>query len=341
MLAGDVRSGLSSPWAVLPSGRSTAFIEELTGLVYTIFGSSRLGGFMVFTWFSFWGLVFFIKAAAVAIPGLSTRRYALALFLFPSLVYWGSSIGKEAFVGMCLGLAAYGAALVLSRQHDNRAGVTYTAIGLVLTAMVRPHFAAIWAGAIVIALFARLTTDIVGARADGKRGLQLSTVALAAVAAIGFVVIASITLSYLDPAKDETADVAVQDRLSSIFDKVEEHDRAGRLVVHADLRQQPTTVAVRRVPHDHPPADHRGQRPRRAVAGDRDDRDGVGGPVGLATPRQHGQAAAQHALSLVRAAVRRHVRRRVRDVRQPRPARAPAIFGAATGAAVPVCAAAA
>ena len=131
VLAGDVRAGLTSPWAVLPSGRSTAFIEELTGLVYTIFGSSRLGGFMVFTWFSFWGLVFFIKAAAVAIPGLSTRRYALALFLFPSLVYWGSSIGKEAFVGMCLGLAAYGAALVLSRQHEQprRRGVHRDRVG--------------------------------------------------------------------------------------------------------------------------------------------------------------------------------------------------------------------
>ena len=92
------------------------------GLVYTISGTSRLGGFMVFTWMSFWGLVFFVKAAHHAIPGLATRRYAIAVFLFPSLVYWGSSIGKEAFVGLCLGLAAYGASFVFTRRGGVVAG---------------------------------------------------------------------------------------------------------------------------------------------------------------------------------------------------------------------------
>ena len=151
MLAEDVRSGLATPFALIPRGTGTQFVEVLTGAVYTFFGSSRLGGFMVFTWMSFWGLVFFVKAAHHAIPGLATRRYAIALFVFPSLVYWGSSIGKEAFVGLCLGLTSYGAALVLTRRGNVRWGVVYTALGLVGAGFVRPHFAAIWAGGIVIA----------------------------------------------------------------------------------------------------------------------------------------------------------------------------------------------
>ncbi len=115
-LAGAVRDGSASLLDVLPSSTGTRSIEEFTGLVYTIFGSSRLGGFMVFTWLSFWGLVFFVKAAHHAVPGLATRRYLLWVMLFPSLVYWGSSIGKEAVVGFFLGITAYGAALVLARR---------------------------------------------------------------------------------------------------------------------------------------------------------------------------------------------------------------------------------
>lgn len=228
-LAENVRSGVSSPLSLLPSGQSTRFIEELTGLVYTIFGSSRLGGFVVFTWFSYWGLVFFIKAAAVAIPGLATRRYALAVFLFPSIVYWGSSIGKEAFMGLCLGLGAYGGALLLSRGHDNRNAVIYTAIGLGLALIVRPHYAAIWAGAIMIALLARLATDItsVDEETGEKRRIPFSSVALVAVAGIGFVIIATITLSYLDPADDDQTNVAVTDRLSTIFENTEERTLQG------------------------------------------------------------------------------------------------------------------
>ena len=125
--------------------------------MYTIVGSSRLGGFMVFTWMSFWGLVFFIKAAEHAIPGFASRRYALAVFLFPSLIYWGSSIGKEAVVGFCLGLTSWGAALVLTRRGSVQFGVVITMLGLAGAAFVRPKFGAICAGAIVIALVTRGT----------------------------------------------------------------------------------------------------------------------------------------------------------------------------------------
>ena len=72
---------------------------------------------MVFTWMSFWGLAFCVKAAHHAIGGFATRRYAIAVFLFPSLVYWGSSIGKEAFVGLCLGVCRLRR---LARAHPAR-----------------------------------------------------------------------------------------------------------------------------------------------------------------------------------------------------------------------------
>jgi hypothetical protein len=227
VLADDVRSGLASPFALIPRATGTQFVETLTGAAYTIFGSSRLGGFMVFAWMSFWGLVFFVRAAHHAIPGLATRRYALALFFFPTLVYWGSSIGKEAWVGMCLGLTSWGAAIVLTRRGHVRLGVVMTAAGLAGAAAVRPHFAAIWAGAIVIALAVRVLLDAIGRRdTDSRRRVQVGTILLVAVAGIGFAIISTITLNYLpSDAGDDTSDV--RDQLSSIFDTVEERTTQG------------------------------------------------------------------------------------------------------------------
>jgi hypothetical protein len=226
-LAGAVRDGSASPLEVLPSSTGTRSIEEFTGLVYTIFGSSRMGGFMVFTWLSFWGLVFFVKAAHHAVPGLATRRYLLWVMLFPSLVYWGSSIGKEAVVGFFLGLTAFGAALVLARRGKVGFGAVLIAIGLSGSAFVRPHFAAIWAGAIVIALASRVALDAMGRseRADGRRRLQLGSLLLVVIAGVGFAVIASITLNYLGPSNDD--DVGTTDQFSSIFERTERQTSQG------------------------------------------------------------------------------------------------------------------
>jgi hypothetical protein len=235
LIAGQFHDGTIGIFGLIPSGTNTEFLENLTGLVYAVTGTSRLGGFMVFTWMSFWGLVFCVKAAHHAIGGFATRRYALAVFFFPSLIYWGSSIGKEAFVGLCLGLSAYGAALVLARRGGALRGFVLLALGLVGAAYVRPHFAAIWAGAILIALVARVALDAFRRSdrgTDERRRSQVGTILLLAVAGIGFVIVAQITLSYLDPADDAAKDAAageevVTDRLSNIFEKVEERTTQG------------------------------------------------------------------------------------------------------------------
>ena len=233
-IAGQFHDGTIGVLGLIPSGTGTEFIGQLTGLVYAVSGTSRLGGFMVFTWMSFWGLVFCIKAAHHAIGGLATRRYAIAVFFFPSLVYWGSSTGKEAFVGLCLGLSAYGASLVLTRRGGAVRGMVMIVVGLTGAGIVRPHFAAIWAGAIMIALVARVALDVMRRSdrgGDERRSNQLGTILLLAVAGVGFVIVANLTLNFLDPADDAAKEAAGQevatDRLSNIFDKVENQTTQG------------------------------------------------------------------------------------------------------------------
>ncbi|MEO1058453.1 MAG: hypothetical protein AAFY28_16215, partial [Actinomycetota bacterium] len=226
LIAGDVYEGLATPLSLIPRGTTTLFVENFTGLVYGVSGSSRLGGFMVFAWISFWGLCFFVKAAHHAVPQLATRRYAVLVFLFPSLVYWGSSIGKEALVGFCLGLTAWGAALILTRRGSGWLGLLLTALGLIGAAIVRPHFAAIWAGSIVIALVARFLIDLFRPREDDeRRRVQVGTILLVGVAAVGFYVVANVALDFL-PSPDEE-DLAITDEVTGIFDEVERRTATG------------------------------------------------------------------------------------------------------------------
>ncbi|MGH2572279.1 MAG: hypothetical protein ACRDGU_02125 [Actinomycetota bacterium] len=143
----------------LPSLTSTHFIEFFTAIVYAIIGPTRLGGFLFYSWLGFWGLLFFYRAFVIAVPQGHRTRYARLLFFLPSLWYWPSSIGKEAWMTLTLGLVALGAAHVLSGRTIR--GVSFAATGLWLAAIVRPHFAGIMAVALLAGyLFRRLPKEL-------------------------------------------------------------------------------------------------------------------------------------------------------------------------------------
>ncbi|MGH2817497.1 MAG: hypothetical protein ACRDJS_03425 [Actinomycetota bacterium] len=131
-LAGNFDSGL-------PNLLSTNFIRFLTGILYTLIGTSRLGGYLVYSWLGFWGLFMFYRAFTVALPEGNARLYARLLFFLPSLLFWPSSIGKEAWMMFTVGIAAYGAARILSGATLR--GIAGVGLGLWLASFVRPHVA--------------------------------------------------------------------------------------------------------------------------------------------------------------------------------------------------------
>jgi hypothetical protein len=114
----------------------TEVMRLLTGIAYIVTGPTKLGGFLVFSWLGFWGLYGFYRAFRIGFPEGDHRRYAVLLFFLPSLLYWPSSIGKEAWMLFTLGLAAWGVALVL--RYRGR-GYALLGLGLAGTAIVRPH----------------------------------------------------------------------------------------------------------------------------------------------------------------------------------------------------------
>ena len=137
------------------TGRSipgTGTVRYATGLVEVATLEDEFATFLVFSLMGFIGIVWFVQAFRLALPGVGARRYALLVLCWPSLLYWPSSIGKEAMMLLALGGAARGVASVL-RGH--RSGLLWLGGGLALSVLVRPHVGMIVVTAAVCALVIR------------------------------------------------------------------------------------------------------------------------------------------------------------------------------------------
>jgi hypothetical protein len=162
----------------LESLGGTNFIRFLTGLVYTVIGPTRLGGFLVYSWLGFWGLFLFYRAFTVAVPEGRRRSYAYLVFFLPSLLFWPSSIGKEAWMMFALGVAAFGCARMLAERTVR--GLLVAGMGLWLTALVRPHVAGLLGLALLAAYVVRRSRTELGLLAPLAKGAAVLVLAVMA-----------------------------------------------------------------------------------------------------------------------------------------------------------------
>lgn len=130
----------------------TGSVRYFTGLVEVLTFEDEFATFVIFSLLGFAGLLLLVLAFRVALPDIDTKRYALLLLFWPSLVYWPSSIGKESLMLLCLGLTAFGAARVLRGRAN---GLVFAALGLLGSGMIRPHVSLIAVTAIMVAIIVR------------------------------------------------------------------------------------------------------------------------------------------------------------------------------------------
>jgi hypothetical protein len=128
----------------------TGGLQYIAGLVSVPAGSNEFAKFCVFTWLGYLGCVLFYRAFEKALPHADHRRYALLIFLWPSLVFWPSSIGKEAWMLLTMGVAMLGVARVFTRT---RGGYTLMFVGLLAGSFVRPNLGLLIVLAFALALF--------------------------------------------------------------------------------------------------------------------------------------------------------------------------------------------
>lgn len=134
----------------------TAFVRMINGLVYTVSPMSRIAGCLVFAFLAYIGTLLFWRAFKIAMPHLDDRAYLFWLLLLPSLLYWPSSIGKEAFLTLCIGAASYGVANLL---HQSILRGAFTLVpGFMGVIQVRPHLGLVIFGGLAVATLLRKAT---------------------------------------------------------------------------------------------------------------------------------------------------------------------------------------
>jgi hypothetical protein len=149
-------------------------------VIYALFGPTELGSFFVFAWFNFLGCYLFYRAFRIAFPEGDGRRYAFLVFLLPSLLYWPSSLGKEGWMVLALGLASYGLARVLAHRFG---GYTALLAGLGGMLLVRPHLALIFLPAAFLSLLVRRAVP--GQRRPLTRVIGVLVILVASLVVVG------------------------------------------------------------------------------------------------------------------------------------------------------------
>jgi hypothetical protein len=124
---------------------STEFVPFPASFVTALIGPTMLGSFMVFSLFAFAGLTAFAVAFRRWYPGARLSSYARWVWLFPSLWYWPSSIGKEALALLGIGLTVAG--LFGPRR---RMSVVPLVTGFALLSTVRPELAGVVAVSVLL-----------------------------------------------------------------------------------------------------------------------------------------------------------------------------------------------
>jgi hypothetical protein len=186
--AGNFDTGLSSL-------SSTDFIRFFTGVIYTVTGPSIYAGFLLYSWLAFWGMFFLYQAITIAVPDGNRRSYARLLFFLPSMLYWPSSIGKEAWMLFALGLAAKGTARLLTGRTWG--GLVLAGTGLWLATLVRPHVGGMAAlGLLVAYLLARPPRRL------GMLGAVIKLFGLAVLLVVAVVLLGQIQRYLLDKGID-------------------------------------------------------------------------------------------------------------------------------------------
>ena len=95
----------------LDNVRKSNFLRWFTGVVYYLFGTDMIAGFMVFGLIAFVGSYLWYRAAVRRRSRSSTSGSTSSIVMFvPSILFWPSSIGKEALMQFAIGSTALGTA---------------------------------------------------------------------------------------------------------------------------------------------------------------------------------------------------------------------------------------
>ncbi|CAN5658087.1 hypothetical protein BH10ACT3_BH10ACT3_14010 [soil metagenome] len=205
VFAQRVRAGSLTP--AVPSidnvESGTRRIIKLTGYVYAVIGHSKFAGFFLFSLLAFVGCLLFARGARRAFPEMNHRRYLLLVLFWPSLLFWPSSIGKDAVMVFLLGVATYGASALLA-PRPRLWGAAVFALGVGGMLLVRVHVALM---AVLAVAVATAFAFVGGTRTEGAsgRGRAVRIVGLVVMVLLALTAMTQTTRFFDDQAGEATS----------------------------------------------------------------------------------------------------------------------------------------
>lgn len=116
----------------------TRAVGYFTGTLYLVVGTTYFGGYLVFGWVCWIGMVFTFRAFRVAFPNAPPHLAAALIFFLPSMLYWPSTVGKDVVMVLSLGVMTLGLARLLTPDRPLR-GLALLLPSAWLMLQVRPH----------------------------------------------------------------------------------------------------------------------------------------------------------------------------------------------------------
>ena len=213
-LADVIRSGSFPALDGSITGRTgeTERIAFVVALVYLVTGVSRYAASFVFSAICFTGQIFMWRAFRRAVPTGDSKRYALLLLFLPSMLFWPSSIGKDALMVGCVGLVSYGAAQILG-QKVSLAGIGFFVAGAAGLMAIRPHMSLISVVALALGSVVGSVTGIKQRGASKSAIVRLA--ALVALVGVGVVGVTQLGKFFAEDGATDTGITAALEKTQS------------------------------------------------------------------------------------------------------------------------------
>jgi len=185
----------------------TGAVELMTGYLYlAIGGPNRMVAVYLWALLATIGSLLFWWATRDLV--LQRRNlYSGAVLLAPTLLFWNSTLGKEAPITLGIGCLAVALRLLLMRRIGARLAL-YGGVGLTAIAFIRPHVTLAFFAAVVLASLLSRSSRRIGQRPGGKFVLFVAV-------AGGLLVSVGLSSELLRVGANETLIDAVYDRAES------------------------------------------------------------------------------------------------------------------------------
>ncbi len=142
-------------WGDLPWALGTKAVDIIIGLLYAPFGADIYGCAIFSAVLGFGSAVYLCRAFSLWATPEQTRKYSLIVLFLPSFSVWTSIIGKDSWIALGVGLAAFGYSNM--NRSATLKGLGHFVLGFLITIAIRPHIALAIAGSMAGAYIWGLT----------------------------------------------------------------------------------------------------------------------------------------------------------------------------------------